>query len=416
MHDLMIRGVHPWKPGSGDAVDIAVDAGRISLIAKSVPETGREEWHVGGRLLLPALADPHHHLDKACLVGRVGASTDLADARARFGKLRPNLTPEDHRQRGERVIQWAISHGVATLRTHADVDKTVGLRHVEAALALREAFSDRITIQVVAFLPASAPVNDEESWRALADALHLGCDAVGGATGNRGAEAPTLMRRTLELAEKAGGMVDLHLDETLEPAVQNMAELARLTRGYGLEGRVAASHCCSLAVAPAAVRAEAIGLAAEARLHVIALPLTNLYLQGRESGLRGVPPVAEILAAGINVACGSDNVQDPFLPTGNADPLLAAQVLGIVAQLADPDFLLEAVSLRAAHAMGLSADTDWCRTGAPACFAVADCGPEDDPVARLAPRPLVVFNGRVVRRPGDGAHDLPPIRTSQQEE
>jgi cytosine deaminase len=410
LHDGVIRGACPWQSGSGEWVDVAFSAGRISAVAPSVPGAGREEWQVGGRLLIPALADPHHHLDKACLVGRLGASTDLADARTRFGRLRPNLTPEDHLQRGKRVIQWAVGHGVAALRTHADVDRTVELRHVEAALTLKEAFSDRIKIQVVAFLPASTPVADEDAWRTLADALRLGCDAVGGTTGNRGTEAPAMMRRAIELAERTGCMVDLHLDETLEPQVQNMAELARLTREYGLQGRVAASHCCSLGVAPASVRAEAIAAAAEAHLHVITLPLTNLYLQGRDSGLRGLPPIGELLAAGVNVACGSDNVQDPFLPAGNADPLLAAQVLGIAAQLTDPHYLLEAVSSRAACAMGLAANPDWCRAGAPASFAVADCGPEDNPVARLAPRPLVVFNGRVVRRPGDSSDGLPPVR------
>lgn len=413
MHELVIRGACPWGLTPGVPVDIAVDAGRISAVAAPIPVAGKEEWNVGGRLMLPALADPHHHLDKACLVGRLGASTDLADARARFGAVRPDLTAEDLRRRGERVIRWALAHGVSALRTHADADRTVGLKHVEAALALKEAFADRVRIQVVAFLPASAPVDDEESWRAVEQALRLGCDAVGGTTGNRGPDAPALMRRTMALAERAGCRVDLHLDETLDPAVQNLAELARLTLEHGMQGRVAASHCCSLSVAPAAARAEALALAAEARIHVIALPLTNLYLQGRDSGLRGLPPVAEMLAAGINVACGSDNVQDPFLPAGNADPLLAAQVLGVAAQLADPAFLLEAVSLRAAAAMGIPHNADWCRAGAEASFAIADCSPEDDPVACLAPRPLVVFNGRVVRRPGDRTHDLPPIEHHQ---
>ena len=207
-------------------------------------------------------------------------------------------------------------------------------------------------------------------------------------------------------------MIDLHLDETLDPSVQNLAELSRLTIERGLQGRVAASHCCSLSVAPSAVRTDALERAATANIHVIALPLTNLYLQGRETGLRGLAPVAKFLAAGVNVACGSDNVQDPFLPAGNADPLLAAQVLGVAAHLADPDYLLEAVTLRAARAIGLPAETDWCRPTAPASFVVADCQPEDDPVACLAVRPLTVYKGHVVRRPGDGMCNLPPIRKS----
>ncbi|MBM3357670.1 MAG: amidohydrolase family protein [Betaproteobacteria bacterium] len=411
MHDLVIRNACPWGTGAAAKMDIAMDGGRVAAVAVTIAGRGREEWDAGGRLLLPGLVEPHLHLDKACLADVLGGAVDLVDARTRFARLRPALTPRDLVQRGRRVIEWAIRHGVAALRTHADVDRIVGLRHVEAALELKEMFADRVAVQVVAFQPASVPLDDEASWRMLEDALGRGCDAVGGTTGSRGPEASALMTRMLELAVRVGSMVDLHVDETLDPAVQNLPELARLTRRFGLQGRVTASHCCSLSVTPAAARAETIRLIAEAQIHVIALPLTNLYLQGRDSGLRGVAPVAELLAGEVNVACGSDNVQDPFLPVGNADPLLAAQVLGLAGQLADSRYLLESVSSRAAAAMGISVSPDWCTAGAAASFSVADCGPADDPVACLPPRPLVVFNGRVVRKPGDGTHDLPPIRT-----
>lgn len=409
MHDLVIRGACPWGMGAGGMTDVAVDDGRISIVG-TVLEPGRREWNVGGRLLLPALVDPHHHLDKACLVGTLGGAADLADARSRFGRLRQRLTRQDLVARGGRVVEWAIGHGVAALRTHADVDGIVGLRHVEAALELKQSFADRIVIQVVAFQPASVAPDDDASWRALHEALRLGCEAVGGTTGSRGGDARPVMERLLRMAADAACMADLHLDETLDPAVQNLPALARLVREHALEGRVVASHCCSLSAASPVKRAEAIRLAAEARLHVIALPLTNLYLQGRDSGLRGVAPVAELLAGGVNVACGSDNVQDPFLPSGNADPFLAAHVLGLAGQLADPRYLLEAVSYRAAAALGIATSQEWCRPQAPASFCIADCEPGEDPVASLALRPLVIYKGRAVRCPEMHAQHLPPIR------
>jgi cytosine deaminase len=408
VHDLVIRRARLWRHAGG-LVDIAVDAGRVSAVACAIPDRGSREWSVGGRLLMPALADPHHHLDKAGLVAKLGASNDLADARARFATLRPHLTPEDLVDRGARIVRWAIRHGVSALRTHADTDRTVGLRHVEAALEVKRRFADALDLQVVAFQPASVALEDRESWENLEAALALGCDVLGGTTGTRGPRALELIERLLGLAAEKGAMVDLHLDETLDPAVQNLEGLARLTQRFGLHDRVAASHCCSLSIASASDRKRAIEAAAEARLHVIALPLTNLYLQGRDTGLRGVAPVAELLGGGVNVACGSDNVQDPFLPTGNADPLLAAQVLGLAAQIADPCYLLESVSSRALRAMGMESRGEWFAPGAPASFAVADCAAEDDPVACLAPRPLVVLKGRVVRAPGASACDLPPI-------
>jgi cytosine deaminase len=410
VHDLVIRSACPWRAGPGGQVDVAIDGGYISEVSAKIAAHGREEWDVGGRLLLPALVDPHLHLDKAFLARELGGAASLSEARERFARLRSRLSRANHIARGGRLINRAIHYGVGALRTHADVDAVVGLRHVEAALELRSTYSDRIAIQVVAFIPAHVALEDRASWQKLEEALRLGCDAVGGTTGARGSEGSEFMRRVVALAEHHGCMVDVHLDETLDSAVQNLAGLATLTIERGLQGRVVASHCCSLSVAPPARRAEAIRRAAEAGIHVIALPLTNLYLQGRESGLRGLPPVTELLAAGVNVACGSDNVQDSFFPAGNADPLFAAQVLGIAAQLADSRYLFEAVTLRAARAIGLSAEPDWCRAGAAACFSVADCGAEDDPVSSLPSRPLTVYHGRVVRRPGDTVHSMPAIR------
>lgn len=413
MHDLVIRAARPWPALA--LTDIAVDGDRITEVATAISSAGREEWHAGGRVLLPLLVDPHHHLDKACLAGTLGGSRDLADARARFGKVRANLTPADLHARGERVLHWAMAYGVGALRTHADVDGTVGLRHVEAALALKVEYADRLHLQVAAFQPAAVRLDDEASWKKLDEAASAGCEAIGGSTGTRGSEAPLFMDRFLRLAKRHHCLVDLHLDETLDPSVQNLAQLARLTEEHGLQGRVTASHCCSLGVASPAARADAITRAAAADIHVIALPLSNLYLLGRESGLRGVAPVAELLAGGVNVACGSDNVQDPFMPMGNADPLLAAQVLGLATQIADTRYLLEAVTWRAARAMGLDAEPEWCRASATASFALADCSAEDDPVACLAARPLVVRNGRVLRRPGESPV-LPPLQYDRHEE
>ena len=52
---------------------------------------------------------------------------------------------------------------------------------------------------------------------------------------------------------------------------------------------------------------------------------------------RGVPPIKELLAAGVRVACGQDCVHDAFYPFGVADPLQVALILCHAAQLGTPD-------------------------------------------------------------------------------
>jgi cytosine deaminase len=69
---------------------------------------------------------------------------------------------------------------------------------------------------------------------------------------------------------------------------------------------------------------------AAAELAVVALPTTNLWLLGRRPEgtplLRPLAPVAALQRAGVAVAVGGDNVQDPWFPGGDFDPL---SVLGL---------------------------------------------------------------------------------------
>ena len=69
---------------------------------------------------------------------------------------------------------------------------------------------------------------------------------------------------------------------------------------------------------------EIAAVVAAAGISVVALPHTNLFLQGREqqqSMPRALTAVKAQRAAGVNVCAGADNLQDPFNPMGRGAPL-----------------------------------------------------------------------------------------------
>ncbi len=75
--------------------------------------------------------------------------------------------------------------------------------------------------------------------------------------------------------------------------------------------------------------AEAV---AAAGIAVVALPATNLYLQGRDHQQampRGLTAVRALRDAGVVVAAGADNLQDPFNPLGRACPFETAGADGV---------------------------------------------------------------------------------------
>ena len=54
----------------------------------------------------------------------------------------------------------------------------------------------------------------------------------------------------------------------------------------------------------------------------------------RISGKRPFAPIAELQQAGVTVAIGGDNVQDPWFPAGNFDPVSLMSITMSIAQLA----------------------------------------------------------------------------------
>jgi cytosine deaminase len=94
---------------------------------------------------------------------------------------------------------------------------------------------------------------------------------------------------------------------------------------------------------------------AAARIAVVALPQTNLYLQGRDHPAatpRGLTAVTALREAGATVAAGGDNLRDPFHPVGRGDALEVAALMVTCGHL-DPAAALESVTAAPSAVLGL---------------------------------------------------------------
>lgn len=119
--------------------------------------------------------------------------------------------------------------------------------------------------------------------------------------------------------------IDLHVDESVDPAAATLEAVARATLRHGFAGRVTCGHCCSLSVQPEEQVARVIARVAEAGIAIVSLPHVNQHLQDRAPGrtprLRGVTLLHELRAAGMPVLVGGDNIRDPFFAFGDHDML-----------------------------------------------------------------------------------------------
>lgn len=331
----------------GSTIDIRLDGDRIVAIGPSLTRRDEDVVDLRGHLLLPAFAEPHAHLDKAFLAERVANPTgDLMGAIQAMQNASSSLTKVDIVERAERAARLLVSNGVSTIRSHADTTSDQGLRSVEALVEVRERLRDVVRIQIVALTgwPITG-ITGADNRALLAAALDAGADLVGGCPhlddDPSGANAVFL-----EIAAEAGVGLDLHTDETLNPSMVSLEDLARRVIADEFTLPVTASHCVSLSVQDVNVQQRVAELVAEAGIGIVALPQTNLFLQGRDhpqSMPRAVTAVAALQRAGVDVAAGADNLQDPFNPLGRGDPLETAGLMIATSHLL-PHAALEAVT------------------------------------------------------------------------
>ena len=385
---LLLRGA---TSPTGDRIDIRCADGRIAAVAPTLaPEPGDTVHDLAGWLVLPALAEPHAHLDKALTADRVPNPTgDLVGAVEAWARYREQLTVDDIVTRAETAARMLLANGTTAIRTHVDVADNVGMRCVEALVEVKQRLGDLVDLQIVAL---------QSPWGRyglLREAVAAGADVVGGAP-HLSEDPAAMQRHCLDTGGELDLPIDLHTDETLNPTSADLAAMADWVRRTGFARSVAASHCCSLGVQPPAEQEATAAAVAEAGIAVVSLPQTNLFLQGRDHSRavpRGLTALRPLLAAGVVVAAGGDNIQDPFNAMGRADPFEAASLLVTAGHLL-PHEALEAVSNASRRAMGLEPVT--LTVGSPADL-VAVPAPTPRAAIATAPSPrLVVRAGRVV--------------------
>ncbi len=375
--------------------------GRILEIAPRIEAPGITPIDLGGSLIAPGLIDMHQHLDKSSTLAQApNADGTLMGAIQAFREYSKGLEPQDILARAQVTLDKCIDRGTCAIRSHVNVDHELGLKSIEAITQLRADNRDRIHLQIVAFATSSAARGDPEHARHLLEgAIAAGADCVGG-TPNLAPDPGRYIEMLLDVAERHDRLVDVHIDETLDPEARWFDVLVHGTRQRGMGGRVVASHVCSLGALADDEARRSIDAAAAAGVGVCTLPAANLFLQGREQrGLvpRGLTRVRDMLDAGIPVATASDNIHDAFVPVGSGDTLEIARWTLLAAHLLQDAGAqaFDMITRTPAGLMGLEANYGL-RVGAWADLVVSRSETISHMVAGDAVRRAVLHRGRLV--------------------
>lgn len=325
------------KAGSLISTDIGIANGKIT-------EPVGTDIDMSGAMVLPAFVDMHTHLDKGHILPRasnpdgsfLGALTTVREDHKLW-------TANDVYRRAEFSLRCAYAHGTRAIRTHLDSAEPQDEISWPVFSKLREEWADRIELQA-ACLAGCDVIDLPGRFQTTANLVqqHKG---VLGLVIYPMEGLDELLTDFLKLAGSLNLAVDFHVDESMDPSVESLRNICRAIIDTGFSAKVTVGHLCSLSAQTHDRAMDTLDLVAQAGLHVVSLPMCNLYLQDRHSErtprLRGVTLVHEMKQRGIPVSFASDNTRDPFYAYGDMDMLEVMREATRIAHLdhSDPDWI-----------------------------------------------------------------------------
>ena len=397
MNDLLLRNIRPM---AGERCDMLIRDGKIAGFGQFEAEAGMAVEDGEGAIVAPGLIDAHTHLDKTTWGMPWHVNNRAAILRERIDFERDNrleIGIDPHRQSMRHAIGLA-AHGGTHIRSHVDIDPTHGLSLVEGVWETREKLKDIVDIEIVAF-PQSGLMVMPGTKDLLDEALRQGCEVLGGIDPCGIDRDPKGQLDILfALATKHGVPIDIHLHETGDLGAFTMELIFERIRAHGMQGKVAISHAFALGMNDY--------LRVGQLIEQIALLDVAILTTGAPSAT--VPSIRRLKEAGVRIGGGCDGIRDTWGPWGQPDMLDRARIIGMkngVRSDDDLEHLLHIVSQGGADVMVLK--NYGLTVGCNADFTLLTGETLAHAVVDVAPRPLVVKNGRVSARNGVAVVEMP---------
>jgi cytosine deaminase len=401
-------------------LDLRIEQGRIAALAPAgaLPAGDAAVVELGGRQVWACLLDMHAHLDKGQVIPRAMPDGTLDGGMLGTLADRRRWTREDLRARIGFGLRCAYAHGVAAIRTHLDSQEEHAPTSWSVFRELRAEWAGRLALQAVGLAPLT--LYRDSRGEALADlvaesggVLGATTDGIGHYEGAGNEELAALLDRFLRLADSRGLAVDLHTDQTEDPALFALPHVAEAVLRTGFARRVVVDHCVNLALQPEPVIERTIARCREAGLCFVTLPTPMMYLQDRRRGRtprwRGVTAAHELIAAGVPLATAGDNCRDAWFPFGDHDMLDTVQQTVRVFQLDDP--IAQAVAMAGPIPADIIGEPELGRIaiGLPARLILLSARTLNEAMCRPQADRIVLDRGRRVTEPLPDHAELDPL-------
>ncbi len=393
-YDLLIQNAKTRNTGN-ETVSIGIVDGKIAAVGDCKGAEAKSTLDAAGGLVTESFVNGHLHLCKVYTLemagqnalssyhsgGMGGAMTAIEQAASFKDAYDESWIIENVRK----ALNLALKYGNTHIRAFADVDPKARLEGVKALLKAKKEFAGKVDLQVVAF-PQDGVVRDPGAEDYVRQALELGADVVGGIPWIEFTQADeqSHVDKMFDLATKYGKDVSMLLDDVGDPGEHTLEMMALKAIEKGWQGRITAQHCRAMALYEENYFRKIVALLKKAKVGLVTDPHTGpLHLR-----------VRDLVAAGVDVALGQDDIADAYYPFGRCNMLevafLAVHLLWMTS-FADMEIIYDMITTSAARVLGIGGHK--LEVGGNADLVVLEAGDVYHAIWDHTPPKYVIRNG-----------------------
>jgi cytosine deaminase len=277
-------------------------------------------------------------------------------------EFKAKMTVDEIAGHMSRVIDNQLEQGVQALGSFIDCDSVVKDKNLKAADIVKDRYKGQIKLKFI-HQPVKGLMDQTElKWFKEAASY---VDIIGGLPerdsklkigADRRAEHLDIL---FETAKKHGKPLHIHIDQYNNPAQRDTELLIAKTREHNYTGKVVAIHAISIGAQPKAYRQKIYKQLAELDITVVVCPsawIDNSWVNEQPDDVIGpihnsIVPVKELLAAGVRVALGTDDIADIYKPFSDGDMWTELRFLLEACHLYDMDALADLATINGLAAL-----------------------------------------------------------------
>ncbi|MCP4441269.1 MAG: amidohydrolase family protein [Aureispira sp.] len=298
----------------------------------------------------------HAHLDRAYTLNAENFHYSYSYLKKKWDlvdEMKRVATVDDIYARMAKAVESMIEQGSQALGTFIDVDDIIQDKALKAAHKLRENYGKDIEIRFANQVLKGVIDPKARYWFDMSVEF---VDIIGGLPAKDLGNEEKHLDILMSTAKDNNKLVHVHVDQFNSDEEKETELLARKTIEHGLQGKVAAIHCISLAAHPKKYRDEVYKVMKEADLNVISCPTAWIDHNRTEKmtvSHNSITPVDEMVPAGLNVAFGTDNICDIYKPFSDGDLWTEMRVMLEACHYYDVESLAKIATVNGLKVLGI---------------------------------------------------------------